>query len=160
MDDEPSPITDSAPNPELNLPNSLPRGVSQRFEDGALRMSLSLAVYGLPALFRACYRVTDRCFVYLSPPQDELIEITLISKTGRFTDTDPLAGEFLNDLIDQRLRVDIGEETRSIREMIVTQAFAAIDVIDDRGRLLEQREKPNAALGDDSQGLEQWRPVS
>ena len=154
-------MTDSAENPQFHLPmDSLPSGVSQRFEDGALRISLPLAVYGLPALFRACYRLTDRCFVYLSHPQDGLIETTLISKSGRATDTDQLAGDFLNDLVDQQLRVDVGEETRAIREMIVAQAFSAIDVIDDQGRLVEQREKPGTELGDDPQALEQWRPAS
>lgn len=153
-------MTDSAHDPESNLPmNSLPPGVSQRFEDGALRVSLPLDVYGLPALFRACYRLTDHCFVYLSPPQSGSIEITLIAKTDRVTDTDQLAGSFLNDLIDQRLRVDIGEETRAIREMIVAQAFSAVDVIDDRGRPVEQREKSDTEP-DDPQGLKRWRPVS
>jgi His-Xaa-Ser system protein HxsD len=154
-------MAESAHGPASPLPmNSLPRGVSQRFEDGALRVSLPLEVYGLPALFRACYRLTDHSFVYLSPPQGGLIEVTLIAKTGQVTDTDQLAGRFLNDLIDQRLRVDIGEETRAIRELIVAQAFAAVDVIDDQGSPVDQREKSAAEPGDDPQGLTQWRPVS
>jgi len=140
--------------------DSLPQGVSQRFEDGALRISLPLEVYGLPALFRACYRLTDRCYVYLSPPKAGLIEVTLISKSGRASETDPSAGEFLNDLVDQRLRVDISEETRAIRDMIVSQAFAAVDVIDDHGRALQRPESQPMGTGDDPEGLTQWRPVS
>lgn len=140
--------------------DGLPPGVSQRFEDVALRVVLPLEVYGLPALFRACYRLTDRCFVYLSPPKDGTIEVSLIAKTGQIADTDNLAGSFLNDLIDQRLRIDIGEETRVIRELIVAQAFAAVDVIDDQGRPVDQLRKSAPASGDDPQGLQQWRPVS
>lgn len=154
-------MTDAADSPESSLPlNSLPPGVSQRFEDGALRISLPLAVYRLPALFRACYRVTDHCFVYLSPPQAGSIEVTLIAKSGRAGETDRLAGDFLNDLIDQQLRVDIGEETRAIREIIVAQAFAAVDVIDDRGSPLVEQPDKDSRSGDDPRGLQQWRPVS
>lgn len=154
-------MADSAHDSRSYLPmSSLPRGVSQRLEDGALRVSLPIEVYGLPALFRACYKLTDQCFVYLSPQQNGSIEITFIAKTGQVTDTDQLAGNFLNDLIDQRLRVDIGEETRAIREMIVAQAFAAVDVIDDQGCRLDQQGKSDAEAGGDPQGLKQWRPVS
>jgi His-Xaa-Ser system protein HxsD len=154
-------MTDSDDDPASSLPmDGLPQGVSYRFEDGALRIALPLEVYGLAALFRSCYRLTDHSFVYLSAPKDGVIEVTLIAKTGRVTDTDQLAGDFLNDLIDQRLRVDIGEETRAIRELIVTQAFAPVDVIDDQGHPIGQREKSDAEPGDDPRGLKQWRPVS
>jgi His-Xaa-Ser system protein HxsD len=154
-------MTDATDSPESSLPlNSLPSGVSRRFEDGALRISLPLEVYTLPALFRACYRVTDHCFVYLSPPQAGLIEVTLIAKGGRAGETDRLAGDFLNDLIDQQLRVDIGQETRAIREIIVAQAFAPVDVIDDRGSSLVQQPDKDSTSGDDPRGLLQWRPVS
>jgi His-Xaa-Ser system protein HxsD len=39
-----------------------------------------------------------------------------------------IVGEFLNELIDQRVRADIDRETRRIREMIVAQAFAEADI--------------------------------
>jgi hypothetical protein len=84
----------------------------------------------------------------------------LIGKAGQIADTDHLAGSFLNDLIDQRLRIDIGEETRVIRELIVAQAFAAVDVMDDQGRPVDQLRRSDPAPGDDPQGLTQWRPVS
>ncbi len=124
-----------------------------------MRISLSLDVYGLAAIVRSCYWLTDRCFVYLAPPKQGMIEISLISKNGDLTDTNRLTWDFLNDLVDQQLRVRINEETRTIREMIVAQAFADTDLIDDRGRPRQQT--PEADQGDnDSEGIQRWRPVS
>ena len=146
----------SVPRPELQLP----AGVARRFEDGALRVTLSLDVYGLQAIFRSCYWLTDRCFVYLAPPKDGLIEVTLISKKADSTQTDQLAWDFLNDLVDQRLRIDINAETREIREMIVAQAFADIDVIDDRGRPVAPDASQTNRAEQDPDGIKQWRPAS
>lgn len=145
----------SVPRPELQLP----AGVARRFEDGALRITLSLDVYGLQAIFRSCYWLTDRCFVYLAPPTEGLIEVTLISKKLDSTQTDQLAWDFLNDLIDQRLRIDINAETREIREMIVAQAFADIDVIDDRGRPVILDASQTNRAEQDPDGIKQWRPA-
>ncbi len=90
--------TPSRPSPE----KSLPEGVTRRFEDGALRVSLPVDVYGLEAIFRSCYRLTDRCYVYLGPPSNGVIEVTLVSKSARLVDTDELTWDFLNDLVDHR----------------------------------------------------------
>jgi len=143
-----------APSPE----KILPAGVAQRFEDGSLRISLPVEVYGIDAILRSCYWLTEHCFIYVGRPTAATIEVTLVSKSGRPIDTDQLTWDLLNDLIDQRLRVQIQEETRSIREMIVAQAFAEIDVIDDRGKVRDELEaKPPS---DDPEGIRGWRPVS
>ena len=152
---------DSLPRPSVPRPESqLPVGVATRLEDGALRISLSLDVYGLQAILRSCYRLTDRCFVYLAPPKEELIEITLLAKNADSTQTDHLTWDFLNDLIDQRLRIDIDTETRAIREMIVAQAFADIDLIDDRGRPIDHSASQTNRVDQDPEGIKQWRPAS
>ena len=146
--------TPSRPCPE----KALPAGVAQRFEDGALRVSLPVDVYGLEAIFRSCYWLTDRCYVYLGPPSNGVIEVTLVSKSGRPIDTDELTWDFLNDLVDQHLRVHIHEETHAIREMIVAQAFAEVDLIDDRGNPVDPPgTKPRS---DDPERIRAWRPVS
>lgn len=141
-----------------SLEKALPPGVAHRFQDGALRVSLPLDVYGLEAIFRSCYWLTDRCYVYLAPPTNGLIDVVLVSKSGSLPDTDQLTWDFLNDLVDQHLRVRIGEETRAIREIIVAQAFSEADLIDDAGNLL--RDSGTAPPGDDPKGIRAWRPVS
>ncbi len=140
---------------------ALPEGVTRRFEDGALRISLSIDIYGLDAIFRSCYWLTDRCYVYLAPSQDRLIEVTLVAKEGGVDVTDQLAWDFVNDLIDQRLRIDVNRETRAIREMIIAQAFAETDLIDDRGQLVsEAGEARQPSSDDDPEGIRTWQPAS
>lgn len=143
-----------------SLQDALPRDVAYRFDDGALRITLPLAVYGFDAIFRSCYWLTDRAYVYLSPQRGDLIEVTVVSKREA-TATDRLAWEFLNDLIDQRLRIDINRETAAVREMIVAQAFAEADVVDDRGRALSQESQSAAsASACDPKEIKTWRPAS
>jgi His-Xaa-Ser system protein HxsD len=143
-----------SPSPE----KLLPEGVARRFDDGALRVSLPVEVYGLDAIFRSCYWLTEHCFVYLGRPTASTVEVTLVAKSGRQINTDQLTWDFLNDLVDQHLRVQIQGETRSIREMIVAQAFAEVDLIDDRGKAVDASVPKQ--LGDDPKGIRAWRPAS
>ena len=144
------------PSPNAALPN----GVTHRFEDGALRVTLPIDVYGMDAIFRACYWLTERCYVYLAPPEGNLIEVTLVAKEGGVPLTDRLTWDFLNDLVDQRLRIDINRETRTIREMIVAQAFAETDLIDNRGRIVSEASEASQSRHDDPEGIQTWRPMS
>ena len=145
---------ESPPAPECVLP----RGAAVRYDDGALRLSLATKVYPIEGILRSCYWLTDRCFVYVSPSPGDVTEVTLLSKTGRANDTNQLAWDFLTDLIDQCLRLQINAETRDIRTLIVAQAFADVDLIDDRG-LSDGREGSGQDVTD-QRGIKTWRPVS
>ena len=103
---------------------ALPLGVT-RFEQGdteVLQYRVDPTVYTLGALFRACYLFTDRCYLFLQPADNGSIQVQF---RGRSLETDlvQVAGAFANELINQRIRADLAEETRAIREMIVARAF-------------------------------------
>lgn len=125
-----------------------------RFEDGALRVSLAADIYSIGAILRSCYWLTDRCYVHLVPNAGN-VEVTLLAKTGEETETSSVAWEFLNSLVDNQLRVSIQQETAAVREMIVAQAFADVDVIDDRGRRVAPGNSPEV----DQQAITTWRPA-
>src|ERR1700716_3041040 len=91
--------------------------------DDCLSVVVHLDVYPKEALFRACYVFTDRCYIFLEPVGDTRIKVRF-RKRRQSAALSQIVGEFSNELLDQRLRHSIGAETRSIREMIVTQAFA------------------------------------
>jgi His-Xaa-Ser system protein HxsD len=133
----------------------LPKGAAYRFQDGSLRLSLATELYSLDAIRRSCYWLTDRCYVFLSRSRTDTVEVTLIAKgSGAPAEsTNSLAWMFLNDLIDQQLRVDIGNETAGIRELIVAQAFAEADVIDHSGRPVEIN------VSSDEPPVDRWKPV-
>ena len=104
--------------------------IEQLEEDNA-SMIVDLNVYPLDILFRTCYEFTDRCYLFLIPDKEVSKVRIRFSKKTTIGDLSKLIGEFCNNLIDQRLRRDIAAETRSIRELIVAQAFAESDLLAD-----------------------------
>lgn len=98
-------------------------------EDGALTICVDLSLYPLEALFRVCYLFTEKCYLFLSSNEEgSLITVRFSQKLD--CDLAALAGEFSNELINQRVRFDIAKETGPLRELIVAQAFAEADLID------------------------------
>ena|SRR2546427_4406729 len=88
-----------------------------------LRVELNLALYPLSVIFKACYLFTDRTYVYLCSSPPNQVHVYLKAKL-KDHDLRALAGDFLNELVNQRLRFDITSETGKIRELLVAQAFA------------------------------------
>jgi hypothetical protein len=85
----------------------------------------------------------------------------MVAKDGNRAATDQLAWDFLNDLVDQRLRIDINQETGAIRELIVAQAFSETDLIDDRGQLISGGgEARPPGKDNDPEGIQTWQPAS
>src|SRR4051812_38295573 len=98
-------------------------------EDG-LVVAVNTDLYSREALFRVCYLFTDRCYLFLM--QDEGSPVIQVRFTRKSSDTDlnKMAGEFSNELINQKVRMDIAAETKAIRELIVAQAFTEADLLD------------------------------
>jgi His-Xaa-Ser system protein HxsD len=86
------------------------------------RWQIDLELYPADAIFRACYKFTDRCFIRLERSGKRTVMAELRARDDK-VDIDVLLGEFANELIDQRLRLDIARETKAVRDLIVTQAF-------------------------------------
>jgi His-Xaa-Ser system protein HxsD len=83
--------------------------------------------------------------LFLEPsddPQNVRVRFASKSSDGALSIT---AAEFSNELVNQRVRLDIANETRSIRELIVAQAFAEADLLD--------RSDSEASYVDDPRGI-------
>jgi His-Xaa-Ser system protein HxsD len=142
--------------PELPRPEvALPAGAAVRLEDGALRLTLSTKIYSIGAILRSCYWLTDRCYVHLAPASEGHVDVTLLAKVGKEATTSSAASEILNQLVDNQLRVSIQQETATVRELIVAQAFSDVDLIDDRGRPVGPGGTPRM----DESTITTWRPV-
>lgn len=102
----------------------------EHISDDSLCICVDTAVYSLDALFRVCYAFTDRCYLFLRPEDGStVIKVTFTLKTPG-CDLPSLAGEFANELINQRVRLQVAAETRAVRELIVAQAFAEADLLE------------------------------
>lgn len=97
--------------------------------DDSLVIAVNSDLYSREALFRVCYLFTDRCYLFLSQEEGSpVIRVCFTSKSPE-TDLSRLAGEFSNELINQKVRLDVAAETKAIRELIVAQAFAEADLL-------------------------------
>jgi His-Xaa-Ser system protein HxsD len=99
----------------------------------SLVIGVDVSIYPLEALFRTCYRFTDRCYIFLWRPEDISAVEVRFTRKGPDSDLNQIAGEFSNELIDQKVRLDVAAETKGIRELIVAQAFAEADLFDRSG---------------------------
>jgi His-Xaa-Ser system protein HxsD len=86
---------------------------------------VDLTVYAVPAVLRAAYKLTDRVFVYLQRDTslpDRLWAVFFGRE--RTADVEPFVLEFMNEVADQQLRVQLEAQFHDVRTLIVAQAFA------------------------------------
>lgn len=88
--------------------------------------TLSESIYPRDAVYGAAYLFVGKCFLFLTRPGDDQVEVRLKPKDE--TDAaglEKLAGEFANELLNQVVRQRIGESTSQIREYYMAKAFFA-----------------------------------
>ncbi|HOI74790.1 MAG TPA: His-Xaa-Ser system protein HxsD [Syntrophales bacterium] len=100
-----------------------------------VKIILSKQLYEKSAVFSAMYKLTGRCIAQISPLGEYDVEVTLSPQTGSgysVEDIKGLAESFLNDIIDQQLRLDLEKQYGRLRELIVEHAFTPIKNLDQR----------------------------
>jgi His-Xaa-Ser system protein HxsD len=81
-------------------------------------------LYALDAIYGTAYLFVDRCYVLLGRPKERHVSVRLRAKGEATEETlEALAGEFSNELLNQVLRMRIGESTKKIREYTLAKAF-------------------------------------
>ncbi|MEO6993960.1 MAG: His-Xaa-Ser system protein HxsD [Lacunisphaera sp.] len=89
---------------------------------------IDLAVYGLDAVLKSAYRFTGRCFIHLQHADESTVEVRMRPKLEN-ENPDTAIRDFLNDLIDQRLRSLLAAETAEVRNMIMAHALSRTTLI-------------------------------
>ena len=91
-------------------------------------VAVDLSLYSQTALLKATYKFTDRYFVKIDKASEK---VATVSFTPRTTDQETnLEGMFLNELLDQRLREKINEETLPVRNLIMAYALSNLNIHD------------------------------
>lgn len=111
-----------------------------------MTITVDLAIYPLEIVLRTCHAFTARCYVAPRTAEDGRITIALLPR-DQSDALCHLAGEFSNALLDARLRALIAEETRSIRELLVAQAFCEADLLDRRDVESDEQADPRGIAG-------------
>jgi His-Xaa-Ser system protein HxsD len=96
--------------------------------DGLL-IEVDLEVYGIAALMKVADKFTDRCFVHLQRRGEQIVEVRFRSKDSRVP-LDSIAGEFCNEILDQRLREIVALESEPVRNLVFAHALSRVDLAD------------------------------
>ena len=91
-------------------------------------VTLSKAIYEKEAVFAAAYALSGLCRNRVEPAEAGYVKVTLeFLDPGTDSDRAKVENKFMNELIDQQLRLDLEKRYGPIRRLIVQQAFAPLD---------------------------------
>lgn len=90
-------------------------------------VEVKAALYGLEAVYRACYTFLDRAYIKLEGDPNGSIRVQVAPKPGAKMTLEALEGEFQNELIHQALRLKVASSNQKLRDYIVTQALASAE---------------------------------
>ncbi len=89
-----------------------------------MKITLNLKVYPLEAIYQACYVFLDRAYIFLDSLSSKKVLVSLKGKEKLSQkQLESLKGEFLNELLNSSLRLEVAKRNRKIREAIIGQAL-------------------------------------
>lgn len=138
-------MSDSQPETENALVDEI------RWVEDGQRVALTLdeSIYPMDAIYGAAYLFVDRCYVFLTRSGDRMVEVRLKPKGERNPALlEALAGELANELLNQVLRVRIGDSTRKIREYYMARAFFSTSTQSSIDQLLAELDQEELAEDD------------
>jgi His-Xaa-Ser system protein HxsD len=97
-------------------------------EGSGLLAEIDLGIYSVSALLRVAYRFTDRCYLHLQKSDREKIEVRFRSKST-VTDIEAIAGEFMNEILDQTLREIVAKESEPVRNLVLAHALSRTSLV-------------------------------
>lgn len=117
---------------KINFPWAEKTQLSWSESENSYLVTIDASIYSLNAVLKTCYLFLDQCYLFVERSSVEAADKIKIyfSALEESENLDQVIGEFSNRLVWQEVRQKVAEETQSIREMIVAQAFT-------EGNLLE-----------------------
>lgn len=92
-----------------------------------VEVKLEVDLYPLNSILKSTYWYTDKCFLFIqwNDREHKVLRIILRSKEeATEEELHDLAGEFLNSVLDQRIRSLVEDETKKVKAIIVKKAFS------------------------------------
>lgn len=121
--------------------------IAWKTDDAHYAVPVDLTIHSLPAVIRAAYKLSDRVFAFLQRDEvtpDKRVWVFLFGRSPK-TDLSAVVGELTNELIDQQLRVQLEAEFKHVRTLIVAQAFAEGNLLDQSDDRTDYRTDPHEA---------------
>lgn len=109
-----------------------PNAASPASEEGdCVALEIDSELFSMDAVLRASYKFSDRCHVFIQTHETRPHRwIVVMRPKNADDDRIELAGDFSNELIDQRLRERLEQQFGDVRTLIVAQAFAEGNLLD------------------------------
>ncbi|OHB57691.1 MAG: His-Xaa-Ser system protein HxsD [Planctomycetes bacterium GWF2_42_9] len=108
-------------------------GIIINKDDNSICLQVDEYLYQKEAIQAASHKFIDKNYVKIDRNSVGLISVILRPKEN--CESENLALEFCNELIDQQVRINIEKSCGNIRDLIVKQAFAPIDNIQDEVKI-------------------------
>ena len=80
-------------------------------------------IYSLEAVLAAGYNLIDRFYVLIDKDENNYFTFTVWNKSVSKYSSDEIEGIFLDELVNEALRIKIAKKNQKIREMIVNKAL-------------------------------------
>lgn len=104
------------------------QGIVEEISPDLFRIVLASSLYEKEAIFAVAGRYRDRFYIKLEPGSEGEIAVLFQRKDGQERDfVENAALTFVNDILDQQLRLDLERRTGGLREIIYRRAFLPLD---------------------------------
>jgi His-Xaa-Ser system protein HxsD len=98
----------------------------EAYNDGFL-VKLSKEFYEQAAVLSAAYKFTGNNYVEIFPIEDRCVGIYIKPKSGvSISDAEAASYGFINEVLDQQVRINNDRENGNIKDVIVEHAFSPV----------------------------------
>ena len=108
--------------------------------EGPITFECDTAIYRLSAIKKTAYKFADRCHFEIS--LDGTRAVVRLHVKHASLNQNSLERDFKNELLDQELREELAQETASIRNLLIAQAFSATSLLDPLGETGNEEADP------------------
>ncbi len=120
--------------------------IAWKTDDAHLAVPVDLTLFTVPAVLRAVYKLSDRAFGLLQRDPDQVGRLWVYLFARQVgADLRPAVLEFVNELSDQQLRIQLEEQFREVRTLIVAQAFSEGNLLTPDDDNVDYRTDPHGA---------------
>jgi len=93
-------------------------------KNNTIRFVFDIDNYSKEALYGAAYVFLDKAYLFLDNKSSKKIEISLKGKKKlNKNQLENLKGEFLNELLNYTVRINLSKNNKKIREYVISQAL-------------------------------------
>ena len=99
-----------------------------KHDSAHVALELDAEIYSVDAVLRAAYKFSDRAMWLLDRNAGRLV-VFVVGKR-RDAEVEPVLTDFVNELLDQQLRVRLEQQFGTVRDLIVAEAFSEGNLLD------------------------------